>query len=80
MVPGPPGAERCIPGVMPPWIERTLTTLGLAGALAFLVGSVLFLNPERYAEGVDLFIFGSAAMLLERLGRIWLDRGAQRGP
>lgn len=43
--------------------------LGLSGSLAFLVGSVLFLNPDRYAAGVYLFIYGSAAMLLERLGR-----------
>ena len=54
--------------------ERILTALGLAGGLAFVVGSVLFLNPERYTEGVYLFIFGSGAMLVERLGLIWLER------
>jgi len=48
-----------------------LTGLGLLGGLAFVVGSVLFLNPERYTEGVYLFIFGSLAMLLERLGKLW---------
>jgi len=58
---------RCAP-------ERILTALGLAGGLAFVVGSVLFLNPERYTAGVYLFIFGSAAMLVERLGLIWLER------
>ena len=47
-----------------------LTLLGLSGGLAFLVGSVLFLNPDRYTEGVYLFIYGSAAMLIERLGRL----------
>ncbi|HHN93277.1 YrhK family protein [Oceanithermus sp.] len=53
--------------------KKALTALGLSGGLAFVVGSVLFLNPDRYTEGVYLFIFGSAAMLLERLGRLWLD-------
>ncbi|WP_457637447.1 YrhK family protein [Oceanithermus sp.] len=51
-----------------------LTLLGLSGGLAFVVGSVLFLNPNRYREGVYLFIFGSVAMLVERLGRLWLER------
>ncbi len=68
------GGRRCISGGMRHAPERLLTALGLAGGLAFVVGSVLFLNPERYTEGVYLFIFGSAAMLLERLGRIWLER------
>ncbi|WP_293174261.1 YrhK family protein [Oceanithermus sp.] len=49
-----------------------LTLLGLSGGLAFVVGSVLFLNPDRYTEGVYLFIFGSVAMLVERLGKLWL--------
>ncbi|WP_293178488.1 YrhK family protein [Oceanithermus sp.] len=57
-------------------MERTsrgwLTLLGLSGGLAFVVGSVLFLNPDRYTEGVYLFIFGSVAMLVERLGKLWL--------
>jgi len=48
-----------------------LTGLGLLGGLAFVAGSVLFLNPERYTEGVYLFLFGSVALLLERLGKLW---------
>ena len=55
-------------------LDSILTSLGLAGGLAFVVGSVLFLNPERYTEGVYLFIFGSAAMVIERLGLVWLER------
>jgi len=54
-------------------LRSLLTLLGVSGGLAFVVGSVLFLNPDRYTEGVYLFIFGSAAMLIERLGEIWLD-------
>ncbi|ADR37682.1 YrhK family protein [Oceanithermus profundus] len=59
---------------MTPRVRALLTLLGLSGGLAFVVGSVLFLNPDRYTEGVYLFIYGSTAMLLERLGRLWLDR------
>ncbi len=58
---------------MSPRVRTLLTLLGLSGGLAFVVGSVLFLNPDRYTEGVYLFIYGSTAMLLERLGRLWLD-------
>ncbi|GEM_PF-3427647 len=56
-------------------LHSLLSILGLCGGLAFVLGSVLFLNPERYTEGVYLFIFGSLAMLLERLGELWLKRG-----
>ncbi|WP_457631651.1 YrhK family protein [Oceanithermus sp.] len=51
-----------------------LTALGLSGGLAFVIGSVFFLNPDRYTAGVYLFIFGSVAMLAERLGKLWLER------
>jgi len=51
--------------------HRLLTALGLSGGLAFVVGSVFFLDPDRYTAGVYLFIYGSAAMLLERLGKLW---------
>jgi len=57
----------------PPRVRTLLTLMGLSGGLAFVVGSVLFLNPDRYTEGVYLFVYGSTAMLLERLGRLWLD-------
>lgn len=52
-------------------VHALLTWLGLLGGLAFVVGSVLFLNPERYTEGVYFFIFGSLAMLVERMAKLW---------
>jgi len=51
-----------------------LTALGILGGLAFVLGSIFFLRPNLYEEGVYLFIFGSIAMLVERLGKIWLER------
>lgn len=49
------------------------TSLGLAGNLAFLVGSVFFLDEDLKTAGVWLFIVGAAGMLLGSIGRAIAD-------
>ncbi len=45
------------------------TGLGLAGNVAFVIGSVFFLFESLKTAGVWLFIVGSAGMLIGSIGR-----------
>jgi len=54
--------------------RNAFAAMGVAGSLAFVLGSVAFLYPSYYVEGVYLFIFGSVAFLLERLWQLYSDR------
>lgn len=47
------------------WIH---IVIGLAGNLAFVVGSVFFLSASTQTAGVWLFIFGSAFMFVGSAG------------
>lgn len=53
--------------------EGVHTGLGLAGNLAFLVGSVFFLLESLKTAGVWLFIVGAAGMLIGSIGRAIID-------
>lgn len=52
------------------WVH---TGLGLVGNLAFLVGSVFFLDESLKSAGVWLFIVGAAGMLIGSIGRAIVD-------
>lgn len=53
--------------------ELIITCLSLVAALAFVIGSILFLDPDHVRAGTWFFVFGSAFFALAPLLKLYLE-------